>query len=371
MKQTPFQLRKLGREPRRPGPRAQRGSLPRWTPGSASGWSPTAWAATTPARSRAPASSSSSKTIGVSTSASDQHARFVDRLTQANHELQDYSQRNGGSIVGSTVAALLIYEGEYRCLWVGDSRIYLVRAGELAQISRDHSEVQELVEQGVLSREEARTWRGRNVITRAVGVYPEIDIEAAYGEMEDGDTFLLCSDGLTAHASDDDILEAVTGRGAKAACEILLELVLERGATDNVTVVITQVRKYRRHGADGPRRLRGGTVSERHGRRRTGRNGDEPAPRAARTCRPARRSATPTRSSSISRSAAWPRSIAPATSTPTSRWRSRSCCPSSRATRPGWRCSARKRRCSAACTTRRSSTTTCSRWRRRPTGPTS
>ena len=182
------------------------------------------------------------KTIGVSTSASDQHARFVDRLTQANNELQDYSQRNGGSILGSTVVALLIYEGEYRCLWVGDSRIYLVRKGKLAQISRDHSEVQELVEQGILSREEARTWKGRNVITRAVGVYPEIDIEAAYGEVEVGDTFLLCSDGLTAHASDDDILEAVTGRGAKAACEKLLELVLERGATDNVTVVITQVR---------------------------------------------------------------------------------------------------------------------------------
>jgi protein phosphatase len=182
------------------------------------------------------------KTIGIPTSASDQHARFVDRLTQANHELQDYSQRNGGSILGSTVVALLIYEGAYRCLWVGDSRIYLLRQGELTQLSRDHSEVQELVEQGILSREEARTWKGRNVITRAVGVYPEIDIEAAYGDVEPGDTFLLCSDGLTAHASDDDILEAVTGRGAKAACEKLLELVLERGATDNVTIVITQIR---------------------------------------------------------------------------------------------------------------------------------
>jgi len=181
------------------------------------------------------------KTIGISTSASDQHARFVDRLTQANHEIQDYAQRQG-SMLGSTVAALLIYEGEYRCVWVGDSRIYLVRGGKLTQLSRDHSEVQELVEQGILSREEARTWRGRNVITRAVGVYPDMEPEVAYGEIEIGDTFLLCSDGLTAHASDEDILEAVTGRGAKAACETLLDLVLERGATDNVTIVITQVR---------------------------------------------------------------------------------------------------------------------------------
>src|SRR5688572_21295313 len=161
------------------------------------------------------------KTIGVSTSASDQHARFVDRLNQANEELQIYAQRNGG-IIGSTVAALLIFDGEYRCLWLGDSRVYLLRRGSLAQLSRDHSEVQELVEQGILSPEEARTWRGRNVITRAVGVHSEIDVEAAYGEIEVGDAFLLCSDGLTAHASDADILEAVSGRSAKAACETLL-----------------------------------------------------------------------------------------------------------------------------------------------------
>lgn len=181
------------------------------------------------------------RTIGIATSALDQHARFVDRLTQANAELQTYARTTGG-IVGSTVAALLIHESEYRCIWLGDSRIYLVRRGVLTQLSRDHSEVQELVEQGVLTREEARTWRGRNVITRAVGVHAEMDLEVAFGEVEPGDTFLLCSDGLTAHASDDDILEAVRGRTARVACEALLELVLERGATDNVTIVITQAR---------------------------------------------------------------------------------------------------------------------------------
>lgn len=181
------------------------------------------------------------KTIGVSSSASDQHARFIDRLTQANEEIQDFAKRRG-SMLGSTVVALLIFEGEYRCVWVGDSRVYLMRRGTLSQLSRDHSEVQELVEQGVLSREEARTWRGRNVITRAVGVHREVEPEATHGEIEIGDAFLLCSDGLTAHASDDDIRDAVTGRSSKAACESLLELVLERGATDNVTIVITQVR---------------------------------------------------------------------------------------------------------------------------------
>lgn len=182
------------------------------------------------------------KTIGVATSPSDQQGRFIELLAQANDDLQAYSRRRNGAIIGSTVAALLIFDGEYQCLWQGDSRIYLIRRGILTQLSRDHSEVQEMVDQGVLTQEEARHWPGRNVITRAIGVHPELDLEAAGGSVEPGDTFLLCSDGLTAHASDGDILEAVSGRTARAACEILLDLVLERGATDNVTVVIAQAR---------------------------------------------------------------------------------------------------------------------------------
>lgn len=181
-------------------------------------------------------------TIGVSSSASDQHARFVDRLTRANKVLQAYSTERHGATVGSTIAALLAFDGQYTCMWMGDSRVYQVRRGKLRQISRDHSEVQELVEQGVLTKEEARNWPRRNVITRAVGVQPELDIDVVYGAMEDNDTYLLCSDGLTAHATDDDILEAVNGRRAREACEILLELTLSRGGTDNVTVVIVQCR---------------------------------------------------------------------------------------------------------------------------------
>lgn len=182
------------------------------------------------------------KTVGIASSASDLHARFVDRLALANQELQHYSQQRNGAILGSTVAALLIHSGHYCCVWIGDSRVYLLRRGKLSQLSRDHSEVQELVERGVLSREEARTWTGRNVITRAVGVFPEIDPEVVEGYVEPADMFLVCSDGLMAHASDDDILEAMRGRSPKAACELLLSLVLQRGATDNVTIIIAQAR---------------------------------------------------------------------------------------------------------------------------------
>ena len=183
------------------------------------------------------------KTLGKPSSATDQHARFVDRLSRANTLLQHYSRERNGATVGSTVVALLCYEDQYRCLWMGDSRIYRVRRGQIEQLSRDHSEVQELIDQGMLKPEEAKNWPRRNVITRAVGVVPEVNVDVAYGRIEHNDSYILCSDGLTAHQSDSDILEAVNGRKPKDACQILLESTLERGGTDNVTVIIMQAQK--------------------------------------------------------------------------------------------------------------------------------
>jgi protein phosphatase len=181
-------------------------------------------------------------TVGIPSSATDQHARVVDRLVRANGELRDYAQQRGGATVGSTFVALLVYEGEYRCLWLGDSRLYLVRKGQLQQVSKDHSEVRELIDRGLLTPEEARHSPRRNVITRAVGVHSEIEVDVTYGRVETGDCYVLCSDGLTAHCSDEDILEAVTGRKAKEAAQLLIDRVHERGATDNVTVIIVQCR---------------------------------------------------------------------------------------------------------------------------------
>jgi protein phosphatase len=181
-------------------------------------------------------------TMGIPSSGVDQQARFVDRLSRANQELQDYSRRRGGVTVGSTVAALLVFEDEYRCMWMGDSRVYRIRRGQLQQISRDHSEVRELVDRGLLTPEEARRSPRRNVITRAVGVHASINVETENGIIEPGDCFVLCSDGLTAHCSDAEILDAVRGRKPQDACQLLLDTVLARGGTDNVTIIIVQCR---------------------------------------------------------------------------------------------------------------------------------
>lgn len=168
-----------------------------------------------------------------------------ERLASANRCLLQVSRDRGGIVIGATVAALLACDGNYACVWSGDSRIYLLRQHKIVQISRDHTEVAELIAEGILSVEEAQTWPRRNVITRAVGVYPELDLEIAQGILEKGDTFIICSDGLTAHVSDQEILAFASENPPQSACDLLVALTIERGAIDNVTVVIVH------HALDG------------------------------------------------------------------------------------------------------------------------
>ncbi len=179
-------------------------------------------------------------TMGIATSAPDLRARFEDRLARAHAEIRRVAQERGVTI-GSTVAALLAIDGRFACLWSGDSRVYLVRDDAISQVSRDHTEVQELLDRGVITADEARNWPRRNVITRAVGVSDDIDVDIAQGELQPGDTFVLGTDGLTAHVSDGEILSAVAGGSPQQACEALLQMVLARGGTDNVTIIVVRM----------------------------------------------------------------------------------------------------------------------------------
>ena len=180
-------------------------------------------------------------TIGIASSAPDLRARFEDRLNRAHAEIRRIA-RSRGVTIGSTVAALLAMDGRFACLWSGDSRVYLVRNAAISQISRDHTEVQELLDSGVISAAEAQNWPRRNVITRAIGVNDDIDIDFQQGETLAGDVFILSTDGLTAHVSDAEIAAAVLSAAPQAACEKLLAMVLERGGTDNVTIVLVKIR---------------------------------------------------------------------------------------------------------------------------------
>jgi serine/threonine protein phosphatase PrpC len=163
-----------------------------------------------------------------------------DQVIQANSRIREIARQSGTELMGATLAVLLVYDADYACIWAGDSRVYLVHAGEIRQLTRDHTEVAEMIADGVLSETQAKHWPHRNVVTRAIGVRDNPELEISSGTIDSGDTFVLCSDGLTAHVSDREICECVTRSDAHKACDQLIQLTLERGAVDNVTVVIVR-----------------------------------------------------------------------------------------------------------------------------------
>lgn len=180
--------------------------------------------------------------IGPAASAAELLARLEKSVLAANAELRSKVRERNGATMGSTLAVLLVHGRHFACVWAGDSRIYLIRGGQITQVSRDHTEAQDMIDRGLLTAEEARTWPRRNVITRAIGVHDRPELEIDNGELESGDIFVLCSDGLTGHVHDDEILRATLSSSAQTACDTLLALTLERGASDNVTVVIVRYR---------------------------------------------------------------------------------------------------------------------------------
>jgi len=169
-------------------------------------------------------------------------------LRRVNYELIALA-RGGGQprTIGSTVVGLAISGDEFRCFWAGDSRAYRIRAGRITQLSRDHSLVHDLVLAGMLSEAEARVHPNANVVTRAVGVSEELQVDVVSGDVREGDIFLLASDGLTRVVEDDEIAEELVLKRLADAADRLIELVMERGAPDNVSLIIVRPAQQRPH----------------------------------------------------------------------------------------------------------------------------
>jgi serine/threonine protein phosphatase PrpC len=174
--------------------------------------------------------------IAIPATASELLASCERHIVSANSRLKKLGDERG-AVIGTTVAVLLIFAGHYAAVWSGDSRIYRIRKHRIEQISVDHTEVQELIAAGKLTAEEGRAWPRRNVITRAIGVSDDPELEIKGGALEPGDTFVICSDGLTAHVEDKEILALASAHRPQQACDFLVALTLDRGAIDNVTVV--------------------------------------------------------------------------------------------------------------------------------------
>lgn len=162
-----------------------------------------------------------------------------DRLLAVNHELLAEAARRGEeATIGSTVVVLLANGKHCACIWAGDSRIYRLRENNLQSITIDHSQVMEMVEQGLLLREDAESHPAANVVTRAVGAADDLYLDVDVLELRSGDRYLLCSDGLTKEMTDTEIAEYLRQGDCQDACNSLIGLVLERGSRDNVSVVV-------------------------------------------------------------------------------------------------------------------------------------
>jgi protein phosphatase len=161
------------------------------------------------------------------------------RLALANQRMRAEAYGSGlDHLMGSTVVAFLVYKREWMCLWAGDSRAYLLRDGRLTQITSDHSVAEELVQRGELRRDQAASHPSANRITRAVGTQDNLLVDQYRSFLRDGDAVLLCSDGLIKEVSDDEVAAILDNYDCNEASEELVELTLERGARDNVTVAV-------------------------------------------------------------------------------------------------------------------------------------
>ena len=138
---------------------------------------------------------------------------------------------------GTTVAALLLQGQEGAVTWAGDSRVYRLRDGKLEQVTRDHSQVQDLVDQGLVDAAEAEQHPMAHVITRAIGFDDPARLETRRLTVRAGDRFLLCSDGLNRVVDDRESAKFMAESSVESRAPALVDLSLERGAPDNVTVV--------------------------------------------------------------------------------------------------------------------------------------
>ncbi len=165
-----------------------------------------------------------------------------DRIDAVNDELNALAREGqGDGTIGSTVVALVVEDHVGVFLWAGDSRLYRLRNGHLSQITTDHSQVEYYISQGLLTREQAENHPEGHIITRAVGSHDDLQLDADLLELRPNDRLLLCTDGLMRHINATEI-EQMLAQGGPEECALeFIDLTLQRGAKDNVTVIVLDV----------------------------------------------------------------------------------------------------------------------------------
>jgi len=179
--------------------------------------------------------------FGLDDSISYDGNRLKTSIRYANRKVLDATkEKTEYEGMATTVAAVLVDGDTANLAHVGDSRVYLVRDGSLTLLTSDHSWVNEQIQSGIISAEQARSHPLRNVVTRALGGKPDLAVDIQVQKMESGDILLLCSDGLTTMIPDEDIVEIIDGAGGdiEEAGKGLVSEANARGGEDNITVLL-------------------------------------------------------------------------------------------------------------------------------------
>jgi len=175
----------------------------------------------------------------------DPQAALVEALQAAHEQIREYSFAHPGLRgMGTTCTAAAIVQDSLYYVHVGDTRLYLIRDGQITRVTRDHSYVGRLVESGMISPEEAENHPQRNILTAALGTNPDLimDSPGRPEPLRPEDVLLICSDGLWGQVRDSEILDAVENKSAEQTGRKLIELARERGGPDNITVEVLRLR---------------------------------------------------------------------------------------------------------------------------------
>ena len=162
-------------------------------------------------------------------------------IQTAHQTIRAEADRLGHGAVGAAVVALMLTDGHFVAFWAGDSRLYRFRDGGIEMLTSDHSIVAEFVKAGQMDWDEAELLPQSNQITRAVGVGGELELEKIRGEVQSGDRFLLCSDGLTKYAGFDTLRRAIDGAPIETVVDRLLQIALDSGGADNISIIVVDV----------------------------------------------------------------------------------------------------------------------------------
>ena len=160
----------------------------------------------------------------------------ADAIHGANAEIWSEATRRGASM-GSTVVALVMIGRRFAVLWAGDSRLYLLRGGELVQLTRDHSQVQALIDRGLLAPEDATDHPMSHVLARAVGVQETLEIDVVLDDIAADDLFLMTSDGIHGVLPPSEITRLMVANAVAGVPDALVTHGMDRGSTDNLTAV--------------------------------------------------------------------------------------------------------------------------------------